>query len=94
MFIIGVIIFIFLSVCIFIFADGGWFGLYATAYLWALFAKLLSEKLLGYPLKYLHYLDLEARPENEFKRTSLVVLFFVLSLVLSYESYFQGILRV
>ncbi len=58
-----------MSAGIFYFADdGGAFEHYAVAFLWAVLAKFFVEKLLGRPMKYLHFMDIPARPDSEKRR--------------------------
>ena len=88
MFFVGLITFVCLSAGIIVLADGGWFQLYASAFVWAVFSKLLCEKIFGHPMKYLHYIDIPARPEMERKRTFIVAIYLAISIWVSYLSYY------
>lgn len=88
MFFFGCLVFIIISVVLFILFDGGWFQLYLAAFFWAIFAKFLLEKVMGLPMTYMHYMNLPARRENEKRRTVVVFIWFALSAWVSVMSYY------
>ncbi|PVZ64385.1 hypothetical protein DC094_09345 [Pelagibaculum spongiae] len=85
LFSIGLFVFLLMSAGIFYFADdGGAFEHYAVAFLWAVLAKFFVEKLLGRPMKYLHFMDIPARPDSEKHRNTILIIWFSIACFFSY----------